>query len=58
MKGDELARRVKQASPRQPILMITAYAEHLGNSDNPVDAILNKPFQLDDLRQAMAELLA
>ena len=58
MKGDELARRVKQASPRQPILMITAYAEQLGDVGNPVDAILNKPFQLDDLRQAMAELLA
>jgi len=58
MKGDELARRVKQTSPLQPILMITAYAEHLGASDNPVDAILNKPFQLDDLRQAMAQLLA
>jgi len=38
--------------------MITAYAEQLGDSDNPVDAILNKPFQLEDLRQAIAKLLA
>ena len=58
MKGNELATRIKQASPAQPILMITAYAEQLGDSDNPVDAILDKPFQLEDLRQAMAKLLS
>ena len=37
--------------------MITAYAEQLGGSDNSVDALLNKPFHLEDLRRAMAELL-
>ena len=30
MKGNELAARIKQISPSQPILMITAYAERLG----------------------------
>jgi CheY-like chemotaxis protein len=58
MKGNELAARIKQRSPTQPILMITAYAEKLGNSGNPVDAILDKPFQLEDLRQAIARLLS
>src|ERR1035437_10511227 len=58
MKGNELATRIKQLSPAQPILMITAYAERLDDSNNPVDAILNKPFQLADLRQAMARLLS
>jgi CheY-like chemotaxis protein len=58
MKGNELAARIKRVSPSQPVLMITAYAEQLGDSDNPVDAILNKPFQLEDLRQAIAKLLA
>ena len=57
MKGNELATRIKQVSPAQPILMITAYAERLDDADNPVDAVLNKPFQLEDLRRAMAELL-
>jgi CheY-like chemotaxis protein len=57
MKGNELATRIKRVSPSQPMLMITAYAERLGESGNPVDAILNKPFQLGDLRRAMAELL-
>jgi len=58
MKGNELAARIKRVSPSQPILMITAYAEQIGDSDNPVDALLNKPFQLEDLRQAISRLLA
>jgi CheY-like chemotaxis protein len=58
MKGNELAARIKQRAPAQPILMITAYAERLGDFQNPVDAILIKPFQLEDLRQAMAKLLS
>ncbi len=57
MRGDELATRIKQVSPSQPILMITAYAERLGDAGNPVDAVLNKPFQLEDLRRAIVELL-
>jgi CheY-like chemotaxis protein len=58
MKGDELATKIKQASSSQPVLMITAYAERLGDSGNPVDALLNKPFYLEDLRRAMAKLLS
>ena len=57
MKGNELAARIKRVSPSQPILMITAYAKRLDEADNPVDAVLSKPFQLEDLRRAMAELL-
>ena len=37
--------------------MITAYAERMTNADNPVDAVLIKPFQLEDLRPAIAALL-
>ena len=58
MKGNELAAKIKHLSPAQPILMITAYAQQLGDSANPVDAILNKPFHFEDLRQAMARLLS
>lgn len=58
MNGNELAAKIKEASPTQPILMITAYAEKLRDADNPVDAILDKPFQLEDLRRAIAQLLA
>jgi CheY-like chemotaxis protein len=58
MKGNELAVKIKLARPAQPVLMITAYAEQLENSDSPVDAVLDKPFQLEDLRRVMATLLA
>jgi hypothetical protein len=38
--------------------MITAYEKELGDSENPVDSILNKPFTLNDLRGAIAKLLS
>lgn len=56
MKGNELAARIKQLAPGQPILMITGYGKRRG-VDNPVDAVLNKPVNLDQLRNAMARLL-
>ena len=58
MKGNELAVRIKKLAPKQPILMITAYGRELGDSENPVDSILNKPFTLDNLREAIAKLLS
>jgi two-component system, chemotaxis family, chemotaxis protein CheY len=58
MKGDELASRIKQAWPAQPVMMISAYAERLRYSDSAVDALLEKPFHLEDLRRVIAELLA
>jgi CheY-like chemotaxis protein len=57
MKGNELALKIKQLAPSQPILMVTAHAERLSDARNPVDAILNKPFTLDELRQTIARLL-
>jgi CheY-like chemotaxis protein len=60
MKGDELAAVIKQRLPHQPIIMISAYAEMLKSSSNPlpgVDFILSKPFLLKDLREAMAGVL-
>ncbi len=57
MKGNELALRIKHLAPHQPILMITAHEQQLGDPRNPVDAILVKPFELDSLRQAIAKLL-
>lgn len=57
MKGGELATRLKQLAPSLPILMITAHGKLLGDPANPVDAILNKPFTFDELRQAIAGVL-
>ena len=57
IKGDELAARIKQLAPWQPILMITGYGKR-PSLDNPVDAVLNKPVNLDQLRTATAKLLS
>jgi CheY-like chemotaxis protein len=54
--GDELAVKIRQLAPHQPILMITGHA-HKPCRSNPVDAILYKPFNYDGLRRAMATIL-
>jgi CheY-like chemotaxis protein len=57
MKGNELATKIKELAPWQPILMITGHGKGPGR-DNPVDAVLNKPIHLDQLRIAVAKLLS
>jgi ATP-dependent Lon protease len=59
MKGDELAAVIKARAPNQPVVMITAYAEMLEASDNPltgVDYVISKPFLLENLREAIAKV--
>ncbi len=56
MKGNELAARIRQVAPEQPILMITGYGKRPG-PNNPVDAVLHKPVNLDQLRRAIVSLL-
>jgi CheY-like chemotaxis protein len=58
MKGDELAARIRQLAPAQPIIMITAYHERLGDPSVPVAAILAKPFAFDLLRRTIAQAVA
>lgn len=58
MKGDELAAVIKARDPKQPVIMITAYAEMLSAAGNPlkgVDSIISKPFLLEDLREAITK---
>lgn len=57
MKGDELARTIKCLVPSQPILMITGFPGELWSRDNPVDAVLIKPFTIAELRQTIADLV-
>src|ERR1017187_1873810 len=52
VKGNELAARIKQLAPCQPILMITGY-RHESGPNNPVDAILTNPFHIASLNGAM-----
>jgi two-component system response regulator AtoC len=59
MKGDELAAAIKARDPKQPVVMITAYAEMLQASRNPlkgVDFVISKPFLLENLRQAITKV--
>jgi len=57
MNGDELARTIKVLVPTQPIIMITAYARLLCTKENPVDAILEKPFTISALRRIISAVL-
>ena len=60
MKGDELARAIKNRVPGQPVIMITAYAEMLQSARTPlvgVDCVISKPFLLENLREALLRVL-
>ena len=57
MKGDQLAAAIKKRSPKQPVVMITAFPEKLTSSDCPlggIDSFICKPFEADALRTAIA----
>ena len=58
MRGSQVALHIRQRAPSLPMLMITAYLEKLGDSDKPVDAVLGKPFAIEELRRAIANLLS
>jgi CheY-like chemotaxis protein len=56
MRGDQLAAAIKQRSPKQPVVMITAFPEKLQSSDCPlggIDSFICKPFELDTLLAAI-----
>jgi CheY-like chemotaxis protein len=57
MHGGEVALQIKRIAPSLPILMITAYLEKLSNFDKPVNAVLGKPFAVDELRREIAKLV-
>ena len=56
MYGDELAAIVKQQWPHQPIIMATANIEQL-MFEPPMDCLLNKPFSMSQLREAILGVL-
>lgn len=58
MDGNKLAISIKRLAPSVPIVMITGSARARCDVGNPVDAILNKPFSLSDLRCALKKLLS
>ncbi len=59
MNGDELAVAVKQHRPNVPVVLLTGFGELMkadGEKPEGVDAIISKPFTLDSLRGALANL--
>ncbi len=56
MKGNVLAKRVRELSPTQPIIMITAFDPPRANHN--VDLVVHKPFSLRQLREAINTALA
>ena len=58
MQGNELAVKLKLLAPSQPILMITASPRARSEPQNPVDALLNKPFLVAELHHALGKLLS
>ena len=60
MKGDELARLIKERWPGFPVVMLSGSAEILRASGRPltgVDVLIGKPFNMTELRQEIAQLL-
>ena len=55
MRGDQLAAAIKQRSPNQPVVMLTAFLEKFqASAPGGVDSVIGKPFALDTLRSALA----
>lgn len=60
MKGDRMAAQIRQDHPKLPIIMITAFADDFRESGKPtldVDAVVNKPFSLKELRETIAQVI-
>jgi len=61
MRGDQLVAEIKRCRPGQRIIMVTAFAEDFlanGKPTGSMDYVLNKPFSLEELRTAIAEVMA
>jgi CheY-like chemotaxis protein len=57
VKGNQLAAKIRRVAPRQPILMLTAF-DHPASANNPVDAVVSKPFDSSKLREAIARVFS
>lgn len=56
MAGDELVANIRSRVPSQPIVLITAGVERLRGQENPANAVLGKPFGVQELRDTLASL--
>ncbi len=58
MEGDKLAVNIKLLAPAVPILMVTASGRARCDAQNPVNALLNKPFTMTELHCLLGKLLS
>ncbi len=56
MNGAEVARGARQLAPDLPIILVTGYAEIAGPAED-VDAVLRKPFSIEELSGALQRAL-
>lgn len=59
MTGLELAREIKQKSPTQQFILITAYAESMSlkkEGMSVIDFLMSKPFPLTQLQEALEKV--
>jgi signal transduction histidine kinase len=60
VSGDELAASIKELQPREPVIMLTGFADLInetGDRSKNVDLVLSKPARLEDLRKAILEVM-
>ncbi|MEZ4700323.1 MAG: response regulator [Rhodothermales bacterium] len=55
MNGRQLAQRIKDRFPSMPVVLLTGDTD-IGEPDDTIDAIVGKPFQLDNLQRVINEL--
>ena len=61
VNGDELAGIIKELQPREPVIMLTGFADLMvegQHSTENVDLVLSKPARLDDLRKAIMAVMS
>ena len=60
MNGQVLLEKIKQQDPRVPTILITGWGHHTADGDSQpsgVDFVIEKPFDLEDLREVLAEAM-
>jgi DNA-binding response OmpR family regulator len=57
VSGEELAARIRQVAPKQVILMLTG-REYKCRPAGPVNAVLHKPFEFDELQEQIEKLVS
>jgi two-component system, NtrC family, response regulator AtoC len=60
MNGLELVTMIKARAPRQPIIMVTAYADMIAEMRPvaQVDLVIGKPWSIEELRTAISHVLS